>query len=169
MSEVSTVVAEKSGSASGSDSIHRMKTHDDEEKQRRDEEVLNLARHFSKRTQNSAYEKNPFEAGENSILNPHSPDFSPRAFIKSLLHLQSQDPEKWKQRTAGFAFSSLNVYGFGSATDYQKNVVNIVLEGVGLVKKLMGVSNPRKINILQGLDGVVRDGEMLVVLGPPGR
>lgn len=169
MSEVSTVIAEETGSVSGSDIINRIKTREEEEHQRRDEEVLSLARHFSTRTQNSAHQKNPFEAQEGSVLDPHSPNFSPRAFIKSLLNLQAQDPGKWKTRTAGFAFKDLNVYGFGSATDYQKSVGNVFFEAVGLVKKLIGASKPRKIDILQGLDGLVHDGEMLVVLGPPGR
>ena len=31
------------------------------------------------------------------------------------------------------------------------------------------MAKPRKIDILQNLDGVVHSGEMLVVLGPPGR
>lgn len=86
-----------------------------------------------------------------------------------MLNLQARDPEKWKLRTAGFAFKDLNVYGFGSATDYQKSVSNIWLEVVGLTKKLLGLGKPRKIDILQNLDGVVHEGEMLVVLGPPGR
>jgi hypothetical protein len=46
---------------------------------------------------------------------------------------------------------------------------NIFLEVFGLVKKLVGQGKPRKIDILQNLDGVVHSGEMLVVLGPPGR
>lgn len=40
---------------------------------------------------------------------------------------------------------------------------------VGLAKKLLGLAKPHKIDILQNLDGVVHAGEMLVVLGPPGR
>ena len=139
------------------------------EEEKRDNEVLHLARHFSTQTQQSVYHKNPFETGESSVLNPHSSNFNPRAFAKSLLNLQARDPEKWKQRTSGFAFKDLNVYGFGSPTDYQKSVGNVLLEAVGLTKKLLGTSKPRKIGILQGLDGVVCDGEMLVVLGPPGR
>ena len=46
---------------------------------------------------------------------------------------------------------------------------NIFLEVVGLAKKLVGQGKPREIDILQNLDGVVHSGEMLVVLGPPGR
>jgi ATP-binding cassette, subfamily G (WHITE), member 2, PDR len=46
---------------------------------------------------------------------------------------------------------------------------NIFLEVVGLAKRLVGQGKPRKIDILQNLDGLVHSGEMLVVLGPPGR
>lgn len=46
---------------------------------------------------------------------------------------------------------------------------NIILEVAGLAKKVLGMGKPRKIDILQHLDGVVHAGEMLVVLGPPGR
>lgn len=163
------MIADNNESSSASDVIERTKTHEEAESERRDKEVLDLARRFSVRTQHSAYQKDPFEVEKDSVLDPHSSNFSPEAFTKSLLNIQARDPEKWKQRTAGFAFKDLNVYGFGSATDYQKSVGNIFLEAVGLAKKLLGVSKPTKIDILQGLDGLVRDGEMLVVLGPPGR
>ena len=149
--------------------IQRVKTREEADEKRRDDEVLDLARHFSAQSQQSIYLKNPFEAGEESVLDPRSPNFNPRAFAKSLLNLQARDPDKWKLRTAGFAFKDLNVYGFGSATDYQKSVGNVFLEAVGLVKKLLGASKPTKIDILKDLDGLVYDGEMLVVLGPPGR
>jgi ATP-binding cassette subfamily G (WHITE) protein 2 (PDR) len=169
MATETTMAAETTESSSGSDIITRIKTLEEAEQQRRDNEVLDLARRFSTHSQQSIYQKNPFEAGEDSVLDPRSPRFSPRAFAKSLLNLQARDPEKWKPRTAGFAFKDLNVYGFGSATDYQKSVGNVVLEVVGLAKKLLGASKPTKIDILQDLNGLVHDGEMLVVLGPPGR
>jgi ABC-type multidrug transport system ATPase subunit len=141
---------------------------EEKEEHRRDQEVLHLARRYTTQSHHSAYNENPFEAKENSVLDPASPNFSPRAFAKSLLNLQARDPEKWKQRTAGFSFKDLNVYGFGSATDYQKSVGNVALELVGMFQKLFGMAKPRKIDILQNLDGVVHSGEMLVVLGPPG-
>jgi ATP-binding cassette subfamily G (WHITE) protein 2 (PDR) len=159
---------------------------DDIGEKRRGEEIQRLAKKYSTQSHQSIYEKNPFKDAADSVLDPTSPNFKPRAFAKSLLNLQSRDPEKWKQRTAGLAFKDLNVFGFGSATDYQKSVVrlrilmsprmvvdilqgNIFLEVVGLAKKLVGQGKPRKIDILQNLDGVVHSGEMLVVLGPPGR
>ncbi|KAJ5050773.1 uncharacterized protein L3040_002644 [Drepanopeziza brunnea f. sp. 'multigermtubi'] len=148
--------------------ITRSGSLDERERRRRDQEVHALARKFTQQSHQSTSHENPFQSSEDSRLNPHSPNFSPRAFAKSLLHLQSRDPEKWKARTAGFAFKDLNVYGFGSATDYQKTVGNYIFEIPGLIRKLLGKEKPRRIDILQNLDGVVHSGEMLVVLGPPG-
>ncbi|KAG4442031.1 hypothetical protein IFR05_002499 [Cadophora sp. M221] len=148
--------------------LTRAQTLSEIEEKRRDDQVHDLARRFTQQSHQSVYNENPFESSEDSKLNPNSPNFNPRAFAKSLLNLQARDPEKWKGRTAGFAYRDLNVYGFGSETDYQKSVGNVLLEVVGAVKKLIGSEKPRKIDILQNLDGVVHNGEMLVVLGPPG-
>lgn len=109
--------------------LTRQQTLDQIENQRRDDEVHELARKFTTQSHQSVYHENPFESPEDSKLNPNSPNFSPRAFSKSLLNLQARDPEKWKQRTAGFAYRDLNVYGFGSETDYQKSVVRVALQG----------------------------------------
>jgi hypothetical protein len=111
------------GRSSETQTLERSMSKDEIEEKRRDDEVLKLARKYTTQSHHSVYNKNPFEEKEDSILNPASPDFSPRAFAKSLLNLQARDPEKWKQRTTGFAFKNLNVYGFGSPTDYQKSVV----------------------------------------------
>lgn len=110
----------------------------------------------------------PFQYEEGSMLDVKSPNFKPKAWARAMLNLQSQSPEHYQNRTAGFAFKDLNVWGFGSDTDYQKTVGNIFFEAVGLAKKLFG-NKGRQIDILQRLDGVVEQGEMLVVLGPPGR
>lgn len=156
-------------SSDSSNIIERIKTEHDVADATRDAEILDLARRLSTMSQQSIYEKNPFSEGKDSALDPQSPNFSPRAFARSLLNLQARDPEKWKQRTAGFAFKDLNAYGFGSATDYQKTVGNVFFELVGMTKKLLGLAKPKRIDILRNLNGLVRDGEMLVVLGPPGR
>ena len=141
---------------------------EEEEAEKRDREVSSLARKLTTQSTGSGAADNPFEAEADSILNPHSPNFKPRAWAKSLLGLQARDPDKYKSRTAGFSFSDLNVHGFGSATDYQKSVGNIPLEVVGLVRRLLG-QGQRRIEILRNLEGVINHGEMLVVLGPPGR
>ncbi|MCJ1478445.1 hypothetical protein MMC13_007125 [Lambiella insularis] len=130
-----------------------------------EEKVHKLARQLTEKSVSSGH--NPFEATDGSKLDPRSPNFSARAWAKSLLSLQSRDPEKYPQRTAGIAFQHLSVHGFGSATDYQKTVANVFIEAVGLARRLMGTGQ-RKIQILRDFDGVLNSGEMLMVLGPPG-
>lgn len=103
--------------------LEKTLTKQEREEKAQDEELHDLARRFTRQSRASVYDKNPFESDEDSILNPNSPNFQPRAFTKSVLNLQARDAKKWKQRTAGFAFKDLNVYGFGSGTDYQKTVV----------------------------------------------
>jgi ATP-binding cassette subfamily G (WHITE) protein 2 (PDR) len=85
-----------------------------------------------------------------------------------VLNFHLQDPEAPPMRTAGVAFRNLNVFGFGTATDYQKSVGNVLLESVSLVRQALGLAKQRRIDILRGFEGVVYAGEMLVVLGPPG-
>ena len=146
---------------------------EDEEKAelaRRDKEVHALARSYTNQSMQSysSVGDNPFDAKPDTILDPHSKTFRPRAWAKSLLNLQARHPDKYKSRTAGYAFKNLSAHGFGSATDYQKSVGNVILEGWGLARKLLRLDNPRRIDILRNMEGVVQPGEMLVVLGPPG-
>ncbi|KAJ5789156.1 uncharacterized protein N7518_006167 [Penicillium psychrosexuale] len=135
-------------------------------------EVTRLARqltrqstHFSVSNQNA---ENPFvEVHEDSTLNPHSENFNPKNWMKNLLTIQSRDPERYPKRQAGLAFRNLSVHGFGSPTDYQKDVANSILQ-IGAVFRAMTGTGKQKIQILRDFDGLVKSGEMLVVLGRPG-
>ena len=130
-------------------------------------EVKKLARQMTQASQYSNVGDNPFNAEPDSVLDPSSDNFRARAWIRSLLKLQSQEEGKRLQRTAGFSFRNLNVYGFGTGSDYQKTVLNVWLQTVSIVRSLIG-SGQRRIDILRNFEGLVRPGEMLVVLGPPG-
>ncbi|KAE8152303.1 ABC-2 type transporter-domain-containing protein [Aspergillus avenaceus] len=112
--------------------------------------------------------ENPFGVEDpESTLNPNGPNFKPKDWLKMLLAIRSRDPEQYPDRTAGVAFKNLNVHGFGSPTDYQKDVLNSLLEVGTLARKLVGMKM-QKIQILREFDGLVKSGEMLVVLGRPG-
>lgn len=135
-----------------------------------DAEITRLAKEM---TAASAYShvdtaNNPFSPTPDSELDPQSENFKPRAWVKALLHLKSRDPERFPDRTAGIAFRDLNVYGYGNPRDYQKSVGNMWLGLGGLFRKITRTEYPRKIDILRDFDGLVKSGEMLVVLGPPG-
>ena len=135
-----------------------------------DEQVTELARKLTREsTRFSTIEgENTFlETKEESTLNPASPNFKARNWMKNLLSITSRDPERYPQRQAGVSFRNLSVHGFGSPTDYQKDVFNSVLQ-VGALFRMATGTGKQKIQILRDFDGLVKSGEMLVVLGRPG-
>ncbi|TGZ78451.1 hypothetical protein EX30DRAFT_322445 [Ascodesmis nigricans] len=112
---------------------------------------------------------NPF--GDNLIpeLDPNHEKFNARLWTKNLLRLQPRvDGLDHTARTAGVMFKNLSVHGFGTATDFQKDVANIWLMAGQYMRKMIGKEQKTKIQILSDFEGVVKSGEMLVVLGRPG-
>ncbi|RBQ82100.1 hypothetical protein VDGD_09104 [Verticillium dahliae] len=140
---------------------------DDSEMERRASIVQTLARKYSHTSHKLPAGTNPFLAAqqEDSFLNPASANFSARSWAKAVVEMVNANGQGF--RKAGVAFQHLNVYGFGQATDYQKDVANIWLSLAGMARSLVG-GGQRRIDILRSFDGIVRNGEMLVVLGPPG-
>lgn len=138
--------------------------------------ITNLARQLSQISRRSSYHPagddlpNPFlDPDADPELNPHSEQFSYKKWIKHILHIRSRDPERYPKRSAGVSFRNLNAYGFGTAADYQADVFNIWLKGFGWIKNQLGFGKKVRIDILRDFEGLVRSGEMLVVLGRPGR
>ncbi|KAF2675522.1 hypothetical protein BT63DRAFT_450509 [Microthyrium microscopicum] len=138
----------------------------DEEDVRRDKEIHGLARKMTQGSSYSEIDNNPLEAGPDSKLNPNSENFNAKAWAKALMNLQARD-ENNPLRTAGVAYRNMNVYGFGAETDFQKTVSSIWIQAYGSIRTLLG-RKQRRIDILRDFEGIVRPGEMLVVLGPPG-
>ncbi|KAJ6486867.1 ABC-2 type transporter-domain-containing protein [Mycena sanguinolenta] len=122
------------------------------------------------RTSQHSKEINPFKDTQgNETLDPRSEKFQLDAWLKSILQITAHDPDNFHSRTAGVSFRNLNVHGVGLPTDYQKTVGNIWLGALSSVKRCLGMgSGKRKIQILRDFDGLVRAGELLVVLGRPG-
>lgn len=137
----------------------------------RDGEITSLAKTFTGTSHRrpDGEHVNPFMGSDNPLLDPQSEKFSPREWVKTLVGISSRDPERYPTRRAGISYRNLNVHGYGVPTDYQKSFGNYPLEVVGLFKSLIGRSQKTKIQILRDFDGLVRSGEMLVVLGRPGR
>ncbi|EPS25362.1 ABC multidrug transporter C [Penicillium oxalicum] len=131
-------------------------------------EVTRLARRLTRESTHWADGANTFiEAEKDSTLDPHSPNFRARNWMKNLLAVTSRDPERYPARQAGVAFRNLSVHGYGSPTDYQKDVFNSVLQ-IGALARMATGTGKQKIQILRDFAGVVKSGEMLVVLGRPG-
>ena len=112
---------------------------------------------------------NSFLESGHPLLNPHSGKFSSKAWLQMLMSITSRDPERYSKGVVGIAFKSLSAHGFGQPTDYQKTFGNYPLKFLSLARKFFGMGRKTRIQILRDLDGLVKNGEMLVVLGRPGR
>ncbi|KAF5020913.1 hypothetical protein F66182_7065 [Fusarium sp. NRRL 66182] len=134
------------------------------EDESQNDEVVQLARKLT--TQSTAAPGTLFPQADGP-LNPKSPSFNAKRWAKAFYELRTDASEGNPPRTTGVAFRNLNVFGFGSDTDFQKSVGNIFLEAGTMVRRLLH-SKQRRVDILQDLEGVVHSGEMLAVLGPPG-
>ncbi|OAL42986.1 ABC-2 type transporter [Pyrenochaeta sp. DS3sAY3a] len=138
---------------------------DDDQDIRVHDEVHELARRYTSQSQHHPL---AFPISDGS-LNPDSPDFNARKWAKAFYNVRNNLSGDQEPRTAGVAFRDLNVYGFGTSTDFQKSVANVLLKGMDAVKNLvLRQQEQQRIDILHNLEGVVRSGEMLAVLGPPG-
>lgn len=134
-----------------------------------DERVAELARSFSQTGARSAgtQHDNPFHSPVPS-LDPNSAEFDPRKWISALLHAFSKDPNQYPRQPLGVSWRYLSVHGFGSDTDYQKDVMNVLWRAPLIAKEWIS-TRQQKIQILSDFDGLVNSGEMLLVLGRPGR
>jgi ATP-binding cassette subfamily G (WHITE) protein 2 (PDR) len=143
---------------------------DDDDEEARQHRVTALARRFTGLSQTQSHDGsiNPFLGDvRDPQLDPFSGKFAVRKWVQHMIGLSSRDPDKYPGRTAGVSFRNLNVHGFGSPTDYQKTFGNYPLELASIYNKLRG-QKQTKIQILRDFDGLVKSGEMLVVLGRPG-
>lgn len=141
-----------------------------------DEQIHQLARSMSQLSKNvdtSALSKegiNTFlDSTSDPELDPNSDRFNSHKWVRNMLQMTRQDPDRYPRRTAGVSFRNLNVYGYGTATDYQMNFANVWFKAA---RSLWGKISPQKrvrIDILRDFEGIVHSGEMLVVLGRPGR
>ncbi|KAK2040972.1 ABC-2 type transporter [Colletotrichum somersetense] len=128
-------------------------------------EVSQLARSFT--TQSLPAPDALFPVAAGGSLDPNSDAFDAREWARAFYNIRIDASEGNPLRTTGIAFKNLNVFGYGSSTDYQKSVSNVFLGLSTAGKKLLGRRDQR-IDILHDIEGVVHSGELLAVLGPPG-
>jgi ABC-type multidrug transport system fused ATPase/permease subunit len=97
-------------------------------------------------------------------LNPSSPSFDFQKWSQALVSLRGRLNLPTPPRS-GFAFKNLTVYGSGPAVEQQSTIGTLLT----LPFNFRAWFRPKQTKtILQGLDGVVQKGELLLVLGRPG-
>jgi len=108
-----------------------------------------------------------FSDDANSPFNPLGENFNARMWTKAIAETTIGHRQDF--RRIGLCFQKLNVFGYGTSNDFQKDVGNIWLALPSMARSLLSVrADKTHIDILHEFDGIIRPGEMCVVLGPPG-
>lgn len=94
-------------------------------------------------------------------LDPLSREFD----YEHWLERRFRDPAHCRKSDTSVAFQNLNIYGFGTQTDYQKTFANYPLS---MAENVFTKQRKSRVDILRNFEGLVNSGEMVVVLGRPG-
>lgn len=92
---------------------------------------------------------------------PSSPNFSDQ-------DASTREAISENERTS-IAYQNLTVYGFDARASHQRTFVNLPFTVIRrFARRILATSQDSRTCILQGFEGLVLDGEMLLVLGKPG-
>ncbi|KAJ3536716.1 hypothetical protein NM208_g6606 [Fusarium decemcellulare] len=131
--------------------------------------VQDLAREYTKQSAVDANDSATIfsSTDPNSPLNPRGDRFNARTWAKTVAKAASERGQGF--RRVGLCFQNVNVFGYGTPTDFQKDVGNVWLALPMMIRRLFSkTAGHTRIDILHQFDGLIRPGEMCVVLGPPG-
>jgi ATP-binding cassette, subfamily G (WHITE), member 2, PDR len=98
-------------------------------------------------------------------LDPTSPDFDAYQWAKMVLEVANKAGVKF--RRASFSFRNLTVSGSSSGSHFQPNVASVLMAPFRITEYISFGKKP-ETTILNHFDGVIKSGEMLLVLGRPG-
>jgi ATP-binding cassette subfamily G (WHITE) protein 2 (PDR) len=76
--------------------------------------------------------------------------------------------QETKRLQLGISFQNLECHGFTSSATFQHTAVSYALALPRLIARLLSWQLPKRVHILRNFDGIVKPGEMLLVLGRPG-
>ncbi|PWY83072.1 ATP-binding cassette transporter [Aspergillus sclerotioniger CBS 115572] len=101
------------------------------------------------------------------VLDPTSDQFDHYKWVRMVLKMLDREGIP-RPPSTGVVFQHLNVCGSGSALQYQNNVSSILLAPFRPQEYLPCVQHTPEKHILRDFDGLLRSGELLIVLGRPG-
>ncbi|KJY00318.1 ABC transporter like protein [Zymoseptoria brevis] len=102
---------------------------------------------------------------DDPVFDPNSPQFDLYKWLKFTLKLANDEDIKIKR--SGLAFKDLHVSGSGSALNLQPTVSSMLSAPLRIGEIFSMAKKPHK-QILRSFDGLMKSGELLIVLGRPG-
>lgn len=127
-----------------------------------DNDIRELQRIFSDQTQGINRTKTIVEAGDPAV-DPMSDTFDLTKFLR--FFRQNLEAEGVEMKKVSVVWKSLNVFGSGKAIQLQKTVSDVFLAPFR-AGEYFGKSDRKQI--LHNFDGIIKSGELCVVLGRPG-
>ncbi|KAF4971476.1 hypothetical protein FSARC_1704 [Fusarium sarcochroum] len=130
--------------------------------------VQELAREHTNQSVISTDTSSIFRSNDpNSPLNPRGDQFDARLWARSVVKEARERGQGFRQ--VGLCFQNISVFGYGTPTDFQKDVANVWLASPIMLRRLFSSNaGHTRIDILHQFCGIIRPGEMCLVLGPPG-
>lgn len=101
---------------------------------------------------------------DDPVFDPNNKEFDLYKYLR--LFMRDLQADGRETKTAGIVFKNLSVSGSGAALQLQSTVSDFLLAPFR-VRELFSGSKSRK-QILHKFDGVLKSGELLIVLGRPG-
>ena len=101
------------------------------------------------------------------VLDPTSGQFEHYKWARMMLKLMDKEGVPLRKST-GVVWENLNISGSGSALQYQNNVGSVPLAPFRPQEYISCGKRDQQKHILTGFDGVLKSGELLIVLGRPG-
>lgn len=104
-------------------------------------------------------------APDDPAVDPQSDSFDLQKFLRMFRH--QLEAEGHQMREVGVVYKNLNVYGSGAALQLQQTVADFV-KAPFRFGEFFSFGKREHKHILRNFDGVVKSGELLIVLGRPG-
>ena len=97
-----------------------------------------------------------------SPFNPHGEKFNARMWAKAVAKTATESGQDF--RRVGLCFQNLNVFGYGTPNDFQKDVGNVWLALPSMARRLFsGRTDSNRIDILRELCGIIKPQERCVL------
>ncbi|GMM37873.1 ATP-binding cassette multidrug transporter [Saccharomycopsis crataegensis] len=102
-------------------------------------------------------------------LDPNSDEFDSKRWVVNMEKLMNSDTDFYKPSSLGVAFKNLRATGTAVDADYQSDFANFIpkFTKLGLDKFILRRKAPT-FDILKPMDGLLKPGQLCVVLGKPG-